>query len=215
HPETGRLVAIKITGTEVKKNPVLLKRFEQEFAVSRNLEHPHLVRGIQFGYEGDVPYMVLEYVDGPSLGDRIEREGRLPEAEAIRIITQVAEALHHAHQQRIVHRDVKPDNTLVTADGQAKLTGLGLAKDYEADYHLTRASTGLGTPNFMAPEQFSDAKNADARCDVYSLGATLYMALTGELPFRARGAGTIWKKKLSNDLVPPRKFLPVMSPSVE
>jgi serine/threonine protein kinase len=67
----------------------------------------------------------------------------------------------------------------------------------------------------MAPEQFSDAKNADARCDVYSLGATLYMALTGELPFRARGAGTIWKKKLSNDLVPPRKFLPVMSPWVE
>jgi serine/threonine protein kinase len=215
HPETGELVALKMTGPKVKKDPVLLKRFEQEFAVSRNLEHPHLVRGIQFGFEGEVPYMVLEYVDGPSLGDRIEREGRLPEAEAIRIITQVAEALHYAHQNRIVHRDVKPDNILLTSDGQAKLTDLGLAKDYEADYHLTRASTGLGTPNFMAPEQFSDAKNADARCDVYSLGATLYMALTGELPFRARGSMTIWKKKLTNDLVPPRKLLPVVSPWVE
>jgi serine/threonine protein kinase len=215
HPQTGELVAIKMTGPKAKQDPVLLKRFEQEFAVSRNLEHPHLVRGIQYGHEGDVPYMVLEYVDGPSLGDRIEREGRLPEAEAIRIITQVAEALHHAHRQRVVHRDVKPDNILLTADGQAKLTDLGLAKDYEADCHLTRASTGLGTPNFMAPEQFSDAKNADARCDVYSLGATLYMALTGELPFRARGSMTIWKKKLSNDLVPPRKLLPVISPWVE
>src|SRR5262249_21557363 len=150
-------------------------------------------------YEGEVPYMVMEFVDGPSLGDRIEREGRLPEAEAVRVITQVAQALHHAHRQQVIHRDVKPDNILLAADGRAKLTDLGLAKDCEAGPALTRASTGLGTPNFMAPEQFRDAKNADPRCDIYSLGATLYMAITGELPFRARGPLNVWTKKRNNE----------------
>ena len=97
----------------------------------------------------------------------------------MRIITQIAEALHFAHGRRVIHRDVKPDNILLAPDGRAKLTDLGLAKDFDSETHLTRPSTGLGTPNFMAPEQFSDAKHADAQCDVYSLGATLYMATYG------------------------------------
>ena len=214
-PATGRLVAVKTPGPGVVGNEVLLKRFEQEFTVASSLRHPHVVRALQFGRDGDRPYIVMEFVDGPSLGDCIERQGRLPEAEAVRIVTQIAGALHYAHGRRVIHRDVKPDNILLAPDGQAKLTDLGLAKDFEADMRLTRASAGLGTPNFMAPEQFRDAKNADPRCDIYSLGATLYMALTGELPFRARGVMGVLKKKLDNDLVPPRKLVPVMSPWIE
>ena len=142
----------------------------------------------------------MEFVEGESLGQKLERDGRMPEAEAIRIIAQVAQGLHRAHKQGLVHRDVKPDNILVTPDGMAKLADLGLVKETETDLNLTKTGRGLGTPHFMAPEQFRNAKNADIRCDIYSLGATLYMMVTGELPFRSNGPLDAWMKKIQNDL---------------
>jgi serine/threonine protein kinase len=172
NPATGELVAIKVPQERLVKNPVSLKRFEQEFGVARLLEHPHLVRVLQFAYADGKPYIVMEFIEGRSLGDRIRREGPLPEAESIRIIAQAATALQAAHKRKIIHRDVKPDNILLAADGRVKLADLGLAKDEEADHDLTRPMRGLGTPYFIAPEQFNDAKHADARCDVYSLAAT-------------------------------------------
>src|SRR5438045_4059541 len=96
---------------------------------------------------------------------------------------QVCEGLHRAHKQGMIHRDVKPDNILVTPGGVAKLTDLGLVKEVEGEMNLTRTGRGLGTPHFMAPEQFRNAKQADVRCDVYSLAATLYALVTGETPF--------------------------------
>jgi serine/threonine protein kinase len=215
HPRTGEIVAIKIPKEQMTDNPVFVKRFEQEFGVARLLEHPNLVRVLQFGYVEAKPYIVMEYVEGKSLGDRIHQEGAVPEAEAVRIIAQAAAALHAAHKRKIIHRDVKPDNILLTVDGKAKLTDLGLAKDVEADHDLTRPLKGMGTPFFIAPEQFNDAKHADMRCDVYALAATLYMAVTGQAPFQARGNLSIWKKKLSNDLVPPRQLTPSLSERVE
>ena len=137
----------------------------------------------------------MEFVDGESLGQRIDREGRMPEDEAVRIIAQVCQGLHKAHKQGMIHRDIKPDNIMVTPQGEAKLTDLGLVKEVDAELNLTRTGRGLGTPHFMAPEQFRNAKNADARCDIYSLGATLYMMVTGELPFgKARPAGCLDEK---------------------
>jgi serine/threonine protein kinase len=215
HPDSGELVAIKVPQARVVDNPVFLKRFEQEFGVARLLEHPHLVRVFQFGYSDGKPYIAMEFIEGRSLGDRIFREGALPEAEALRIIGQVASALHAAHKRKIIHRDVKPDNILLDASGHARLTDLGLAKDVEADLDLTRPLRGMGTPNFIAPEQFDDAKHADARCDVYSLAATLYMAVTGIPPFQAKNTLGIWKKKLANDLAPPRQLMPALSERVE
>jgi serine/threonine protein kinase len=214
-PATGEHVAVKLASPATAGKPLLLKRFRQEFTIIKGLSHPHLIRALAFGTHADAPYMVLEYVDGTSLGDRIVREGRLPEPEAVRIVAQVAEALHYAHQRHVIHRDVKPDNVLLTADGEAKLADLGLAKDCDSEEHLTRPSSGLGTPNYMSPEQFSDAKHAGPRCDVYSLGATLYHAVTGEIPFRAKAYGYVLKKKLANDLVPPRQLVPGISPRVE
>jgi serine/threonine protein kinase len=215
HRRTGELVAIKVPQERVVSNPVSLKRFEQEFGVARLIEHPNLVRVLQFGHTGGKPYIVMEFIQGESLGDRIHRQGALPEVEGVRIIAQVASALQAAHKRKIIHRDVKPDNILLTARGKAKLTDLGLAKDTEADHDLTLPMRGMGTPYFIAPEQFNDAKNADTRCDVYSLAATLYMAVTGQAPFQARGTLCIWKKKLSNDLVPPRQLVPALSERVE
>jgi serine/threonine protein kinase len=159
--------------------------------------------------------MIMEYVDGESLGQRLEREGRLTEQEALRIICQVAQGLQKAHKQGLVHRDVKPDNILLAQDGQAKLADLGLVKEIDAELNLTRTGRGLGTPHFMAPEQFRRAKYADARCDVYSLAATLYMTVTGELPFKSCGPLDAWMRKINNQLSPARELVPELSERVD
>lgn len=208
---TSEIVAIKIMPPHMATNDTLLKRFEQEFRVANRLDHTNIVRALDYGTEGNTPYLVMEFVDGESLGQRIERDGPIPEVEAIRIIAQVAQGLHRAHKLGLIHRDVKPDNILITRDGVAKLADLGLVKEQEADLNLTKTGRGLGTPHFMAPEQFRNAKGADARCDIYSLGATLYMMVTGELPFKSSGPLDAWMKKIHNELVPPRELVPALS----
>jgi serine/threonine protein kinase len=215
HHITGEVVAVKVLRSDLAGEPVVVSRFEQEYRVASSLDHPNIVRGLDYGRDGAVPYLAMELVEGRSLGQRIEDEGRLPEDEAVRIISQVAHALDLAHQLQIIHRDVKPDNILLTPDGQAKLTDLGLVKDEETCLGLTRPGGGLGTPNFMAPEQFGDAKHADARCDLYSLAATLYMAVTGKLPFQARGFSSILKKKLQNDITPPIELVRTLRPETD
>lgn len=213
-PDTGDTVAIKVVTPEGKSSALLLKRFEQEFRAATMLDHPHVVRGLDFGRDGDHFFLVMEFVDGPSLGDLIEQEGRLREADAVRLLSQIGQALHAAHERGIIHRDVKPDNILIGPDGNAKLTDLGLVKIMNNEVDLTRPCSGLGTPNFMAPEQFGDAKHADPRCDVYSLGATLYMAVTGQVPFAGKGLSPL-KKKMNDDLTPPRKLIPALSEQVD
>jgi serine/threonine protein kinase len=214
-PATGQTVAIKVAAVALARDPVLLKRFEQEFRSMSVLRHPNIVRALDFGWKDARPYMVMELVDGEDMWARIERMGRLAEGEAVGTIVQVARGLHEAHKHGIIHRDIKPDNILLTANGQAKLADLGLSKDLEADAELTRPDRGLGTPNFIAPEQFADAKNSGVRCDIYALGATLYMALTGRLPFEGNDLATILKKKLANDLASPRSLVPALSERVD
>ncbi len=209
--ETGEIVAIKVLPANLAQDSLYLKRFEKEFQAASRLVHPNIVRAIELGQGNGRYFLVLDYIEGPSLGQRIVKQGPLGEAEAIRVTSQIAQALHAAHEAGLIHRDVKPDNILLATDGRVLLTDLGLVKDLGGDQNLTRTRSGLGTPNFMAPEQFSDAKHADRRCDVYSLGATLYMAVTGQLPFRARGTLSVLEKKLKNELTPPRKLAPKLS----
>jgi serine/threonine protein kinase len=215
HRESGMIVAVKIMPPSMAKSAVLLKRFEQEFRAASRLDHPHIVRALDYGEYGNTPYLVMEFVDGESLGRRIERDGKLSEQDSVRLIAQVAQGLHRAHKKGLIHRDVKPDNILLTADFQAKLADLGLVKEVDADLNLTKTGRGLGTPHFMAPEQFRNAKNADVRCDVYSLGATLYMMVTGKLPFDSNGPLDAWMKKINNELVPPRRLVPSLSERVD
>jgi serine/threonine protein kinase len=212
---TGEMVAIKVVPSHLLTNPVVVKRFEQEYNVARQIDHPNIVKALDFGAEGDTRYLVMEYVEGESLGQKIERDGCMQEQVAIGLIMQIAEALHTAHKQGLIHRDVKPDNILVTVAGIAKLTDLGLVKEVEADLNLTRTGRGLGTPHFMAPEQFRNAKKADARCDIYSLGATLYMMVTGELPFQSNGPLDAWMKKINNEIESPRKRAPNISERID
>ncbi len=216
HPASGEIVAIKLVRPEITGKGLLMQRFEQEFRAVSSLNHPNIVRGIDFGQEGRSPFIVMEFVEGESLGDRIEHRGRLPEPEAVRILVQVAEALHAAHERGLIHRDLKPDNILLTRTGQAKLADLGLVKDVDSALNLTRTGRGLGTPSFMAPEQFSDAKNANVKSDIYSLGATLYMMVTGRLPFPSDGPlASSLRDKIMNKYRPPRDLVPGLSPQVD
>jgi serine/threonine protein kinase len=211
HRTTGAIVAIKLLAAHMTNNPTYLQRFEKEYNAARALAHPNIVRALEHGISGGRPYLVMEFVDGESLGQRLEREGRLPEKEAVRIIVQAAQGLQRAHKQGLIHRDVKPDNIMLTRDGDVKLADLGLVKEVDGDLNLTRTGRGLGTPHFMAPEQFRNAKNADVRCDLYSLGATLYMMVTGRMPFAACPPLEAWVRKSKNDLPAPSKLQPGLS----
>jgi serine/threonine protein kinase len=213
--EDGRLVAVKIPHRAVSGNKVLRQRFQNEYRIGRQLDHPNVVHTLDFGQEGGTCFLVLELVEGVDLWERVARRGPLPEAEAVNIIAQVARGLHEIHKYGVIHRDVKPDNILLAPGGQAKLADLGLIKDLEGELNLTCANKGIGTPNFIAPEQFTEAQNADVRCDVYSLGASLYHALTGVLPFDGDNLSVILRKKFNNDLKPAREIVPALSEAVD
>jgi serine/threonine protein kinase len=212
---SGQVVALKLVPSDVVADTILIKRFEKEFLTAKTLDHPNIVRALDYQAMQDEAILTMEFVDGISLGEKLEREGRLPEAAAILIVAQVAQALHHAHQRGLIHRDVKPDNVLLTPEGQAKLADLGLVKEMEASQGLTNTGRALGTPHFMAPEQFRSAKSANVRSDVFSLGATLYIMVTGELPFQAKGPLAVFTKMVKNDLIRPRKLNPALSEHVE
>ncbi len=219
HCQTEQLVAVKVMRDRVARNPVLCRRFEEEFEAARMLEHPNIVKGYEFGMDGATLYFVMELVDGHNLSEQIERCGPLSEYQTVVLGDQIARALHAAHQSGIIHRDVKPDNILLDSRGIAKLTDLGLAKNVERDAALTFAAQGLGTPHFMAPEQFEDARLVDRRADVYGLAATLYVALTGFMPFSTGRRRTndlaILRKKDMNELVPPRQLVQGLSEHVD
>lgn len=211
HNAASPAVAIKVMSESTRVNPVLLRRFEQEFRAASRLDHPNMVKALDYGEVEGVPYLVMELVEGKNLAEYVEEKGRLPELEAIRLVSQVAQGLHRAHKLGLVHRDVKPENILISTEGQAKLTDLGLVKEAETDLNLTRTGRGLGTPHFMAPEQFKNAKLADSRCDIYSLGATLYAAVTGQIPFGGISPLEAWMKKVQDEYPTPRALVPEIS----
>jgi serine/threonine protein kinase len=215
HQDTREMVAVKLLFPDKASNSVRLKRFEQEFRAALRLNHPHVVRVLDFGTSSKYHFLVMELVEGPTLAQYIARQGKLKEQEAVDIILQVATGLHQIHDAGLIHRDIKPDNILLAPEGVAKLTDLGLVKIMGDEIDLTRPNSGLGTPNYMAPEQFSDAKHADCRCDLYSLGATLYTAVTGQVPFRSSTPVEVFKKKQKGDLAAVRTLVPDLSEVVE
>jgi tRNA A-37 threonylcarbamoyl transferase component Bud32 len=177
----GRTVALKLVTEELARNPEFVERFRREARVMSALQHPNIVAVHEFGFEGSVPYLVMELVEGENLRS-LMRERRLAPQKALRIVPQVCEALEFAHARGVVHRDIKPENLLVTADGTVKITDFGLARSTEGEQGLTRSDAVMGTPHYMAPEQVENPKSVDHRADIYSLGVVIYEMLTGELP---------------------------------
>ncbi|HEY2785619.1 MAG TPA: serine/threonine-protein kinase, partial [Fimbriiglobus sp.] len=127
--KTGQPVAVKVLKSKYSESPTLHRRLVREFRAANELEHPNIVHALALETDGETSFVVFDLVDGCSLGSRIQSEGKLAEAEGIRIITQITQALDYAHKRKVVHRDVKPDNILLLPDGRAKLTDFGLAKD--------------------------------------------------------------------------------------
>lgn len=207
----GRIVALKMLAPHLTDREIQRKRFFQEAEIAMRLEHPNLVRALEAGEEDGVVYFAMEFVDGVHLGQHLKEVGKIPENEAIRIIFAVARALHKAHQLGLIHRDVKPDNVLLTNDGQVKLADLGLVKELDADLNLTQPDQGLGSPYYMAPEQFRNAVNVDVRCDVYALGQLLYILVTGRLPFKGGSTVDTFLQKTRNEYIRPETITPELS----
>jgi serine/threonine protein kinase len=212
---TQDIVALKIASRLVMDDRQLSRRFELEFAVAHPLDHRNLVKVLHNGKHDKVPYLVMEFIDGPSLSQHLKTHERLSEHQALAIVLPIGEALTYLHQKQIIHRDIKPANILLTSSGEAKLADLGLLKNLESLSRLTRSNFGLGTMQFAAPEQFDDARSVDTRCDVYSLAATLYLTLTGEYPFGKGAALNVLERKLHNKFEAPISKVPQLRPSVD
>ena len=179
----NRLVALKILSPERVNNPRAIARFQREARVGAQLQHENLVRIYDFGESNGRYYLVMEFIEGKTVGTLISEQGQMSAASAVRLVRQVALGLEHAHQKGLIHRDVNPYNILVTRDGTAKLADLGLAIDLADDDHVTREGATVGTFDYVAPEQARHSHSADIRSDIYSLGCTLYHMCAGRVPF--------------------------------
>jgi serine/threonine protein kinase len=174
-------------GLDAKNLNQLRQQFQQEAAVLAHLNHPNLVRVIDHFEEASKVYLVMDFVEGESLGDLIEQEGALPEDEVLEWADQLLDALAYCHDEGVIHRDIKPQNVLIRSDKRAMLVDFGLVKLWDPNDPQTRtAMRGLGTPEYAPPEQYGTLPgHTSSRSDIYSLGATLYHALTGQAPMTA------------------------------
>ncbi len=177
----NRYVAIKVLRAELAQDKEFVERFRREALSVADLSHPNILHVYDAGFADGVYYIVMAFVDGGSLKEMILR-GPVDMDYALSIAAQVADALQHAHQRGLVHRDVKPNNILISRDGRPLLTDFGIAKAVHESTGLTRTGTSIGTPEYMAPEQIQGQK-VDARTDIYALGIVLYEMLTGWTPF--------------------------------
>jgi serine/threonine-protein kinase len=207
-------VAIKVLADRLATNSSYVDRFLREARNGTRLDHPNVVRCIEAGKDeaSGKHFLMMEYVDGPSARALLDRQGRLPVGDAVHIIVQIARALRYVHARDFVHRDIKPDNILINSAGVAKLADLGLAKCIADASQLTGAKQGFGTPYYMPCEQAVDATKADARCDIYALGATLYHLITGVVPFPGETHLQIAERKLAGTYLPASGIIPAVAP---
>ena len=178
-----RQVALKIMSRQFASKENFVLRFKREAQTMAKLDHPNIVRGFAVGEDQGLLYLAMELIDGKSMQNWMDDLGKLSVADALHVTLLVADALQHAHSLKLIHRDIKPDNILVTKTGMVKLSDMGLAKATDEDMSMTQSGTGMGTPYYMPPEQARNAKHVDHRSDIYALGCTLYHFLTGKLPF--------------------------------
>src|SRR3989440_9187248 len=187
-----RQVAIKLMNREVSSDSDQLERFRREARAVAQLSHPHIVGVIDAGEDDGRPYIVLEYVEGETLKDRIRRMGRLPVDEAIAYAIEIARALGCAHAHGIVHRDVKPQNVVIDEEGSAKVTDFGIARSLHEE-GLTADGRVLGTTDYVSPEQ-ALGQDVDGQSDIYSLGVVLFEMLTGDVPFHGENQVSVAMK---------------------
>jgi len=208
-----RSVAVKVLRSQFTDDEDFVTRFRREAQAAARLSHPNIVNIYDVGRDGDSYYIIMEYISGETLKDRIQRDGSLPVETAVRVALEIAEALEHAHQNNIVHCDIKSHNILTTRSGRVKVTDFGIAR---AVTSATMAQTGtiIGSVHYFSPEQAKGGV-VSAKSDIYSLGVVLYEMLTGVLPFNGESPIAIALKHLQDQPQPPRQLNSEIPPLVE
>src|SRR5688572_3110626 len=213
----GRRVVVKVL-PGASGGAVSIERFKREIQLAARLQHPHIVPLLTAGESDGLPFFTMPFVEGESLRFRLARGGELPVAEGLRILREVAAALATAHEKGIVHRDIKPDNVLLSG-GAAMVTDFGVAKALDASTDsasgtMTSLGIALGTPAYMAPEQAAASPNIDARADIYAWGIMAYEMFTGRPPFSGRSPQAILAAQVSEAPEHVIKLRPTLPPSL-
>lgn len=213
--ENGDTVALKVPFMHFESDPAFYARFQREEEIGQSLNHPGILKIISVNTKKSRPYFVMEYLKGQTLDQLMRAQEKLPVERALRLASQICEALDYMHERDIVHRDIKPANIMVCDDGSIRIMDFGIAKA-RAMRRITFGgfSPTMGTPDYMAPEQVK-GKRGDARTDLYSLGAILYEMVTGRVPFEGPNAYMVMNARLIGDPRAPRRLNPELSPQVE
>lgn len=200
-----RIVAVKVLSPRYAQNEKFRDRFLKEARAVAQLNHPNIIQGIDVGESNGLHYFTMEFVDGPNVGDILKKNGAMEERKALNIVSQVARALQHAHSHGIIHRDVKPDNILLTRESVPKLCDLGLVKSMNDAPGAAPTVQRVGTPHYISPEQARGESQVDHRSDIYSLGATLFHMIVGETAYPGDDAGQVMGKHLHQPVPSPRQ----------
>ncbi len=207
HEVMNRTVALKVINYMHTRDRNGARRFYQEIRALAKLSHPSIVTIFDCGRVGKRHFFAMEFVNGPDLKHRIDTQGPLAERDGLHLMRQIAHALEHAHANKVIHRDVKPENILLRNDGTPKLTDFGLVMHHDAD-HMTLTQEGLmvGSYYYVSPEQIDGLRDIDGRSDIYSLGATFFYAFTSRTAYSGRTPQELVGQTLSGNLVPPNRY---------
>ncbi|MBN1886415.1 MAG: serine/threonine protein kinase [Thermoflexales bacterium] len=213
-PKLERHVAVKVLSPHVIDEEGFLDRFSMEARAIAQLDHPNIVPVYDFDQIGELVYIVMKYVEGGTVKETMQSGRPLELGLVVDLVVQIGRALSYAHKRGVIHRDVKPSNILVAEENWALLTDFGLVKMLASDKKLTRSGIGMGTPDYMSPEQ-AQGFDIDARTDIYSLGATVYEMLAGRVPFEAESSMAVVVKHMTEPPPPLREYNPRVPPAVE
>lgn len=209
-----KTIAIKMIREDVMRNPINLKRFQNEATIAASLNHPNIVKVYNHGTIGGVPYIANEYIKGQSLKDALDFRGSIPIKEALQYMIQLANALYYAHQHNIVHRDIKPDNIFLLPDGMIKLGDFGIAQADGMSNDLTETKEIVGSVHYLAPE-ISKGKPATIKSDIYAAGVTFFELITGHVPYEKNNAVNIAVAHIKEKFPSPKKYLPDCPKEIE